>query len=75
MLQAVGTTLMGVAEKLAAEAGCTLLSVEVFEQNSGALRLHQRLGYAVAEKRPVISHACHPYAGEIVLLTKPVTKP
>lgn len=73
--QAVGTTLMGVAEKLAAEAGCTLLSVEVFAQNSGALRLYQRLGYAVAEKRPVIPHACHPYVGEIVLLTKPATQP
>jgi ribosomal protein S18 acetylase RimI-like enzyme len=70
--QAVGTTLMTVADKLAAEAGCTLISVEVFEQNEGALRLYQRLGYLTAEKRPVIPHPCHPYGGEIVLLTKRV---
>ena len=30
--QAVGSTLMGLADKLAANAGCSLLSVEVFER-------------------------------------------
>jgi len=71
--QAVGTTLMGLADKLAANAGCSLLSVEVFEQNAGALRLYQRLGYTIVGKRPVVPHPCHPYTGDIVLLTKPVS--
>lgn len=70
--QAVGTKLMGVVNNLAAKAGCTIISVEVFEQNEGALRLYQRLGYSVVERRPVIPHPCHPYEGEIVLLTKNV---
>jgi ribosomal protein S18 acetylase RimI-like enzyme len=70
--QAVGTKLMGCAEKLAAEAGCTLISVEVFEKNEGALRLYRRLGYTVAEKRRVIPHPSHPYTGEIALMTKKV---
>ena len=68
--QAVGTKLMDVAENLAAEAGCTLISVQVFEQNEGALRLYRRLGYTVAEKRRVIPHPSHPYTGEIALMTK-----
>jgi len=71
--QAVGTTLMGLTDKLAATAGCSLLSVEVFEQNAGALRLYRRLGYAIVDKRPVVPHPCHPYTGDVVLLTKPVS--
>lgn len=70
--RAVGTTLMAYANRLAAQAGCVRISVEVFEQNSGALRLYQRLGYSIVEKRRVIPHPCHPYTGEIVLLTKDV---
>jgi ribosomal protein S18 acetylase RimI-like enzyme len=68
--QAVGTTLMSLAYKLAASAGCKIISVEVFEQNEGAIRLYQRLGYAIAEKRRVIPHPSHPYNGNIALLTK-----
>jgi len=68
----IGTQLMGIADKLAAEAGCTIISVEVFEQNRGALRLYQRLGYRIAEQRNVVIHPCHPYDGSIFLLTKDV---
>jgi ribosomal protein S18 acetylase RimI-like enzyme len=71
--QAVGSTLMGLADKLAANAGCSLLSVEVFEQNTGALRLYQRLGYAMVDRRPVVTYPCHPYTGDVVLLTKQVS--
>ena len=68
----VGRALMGIVDDLASTAGCTRLSIEVFEQNHGALRLYQRLGYTVVEKRSVIPHPCHPYTGDLVLLTKPV---
>ena len=70
--RAVGTRLMDRAEELAVNTGCCLLSVEVFEQNAGALRLYQRLGYTIEERRPVVPHACHPYEGDLLLLTKPV---
>ena len=70
--RAVGSTLMEYANKLAARAGCEQLSVEVFAQNDGALRLYQRLGYRIADTRQVIPHPCHPYTGELVLLTKDV---
>ena len=70
--QAVGSTLMTVTEKLAAEAACTLLSVEVFEQNAGAARLYRRLGYLPVEKRAVVPHPCLHCEGDILLLTKNV---
>ena len=66
----IGTGLMKMVDKLAAKAGCTLSSIEVFDQNEDALRLYQRLGYKVFDKRPVIPHSCHPYDGHILLLTR-----
>ena len=68
--QTIGTKLMGIVDRLAQSAGCTRSSIEVFEQNAGALRLYQRLGYRIVERRAVIPHPCHPYDGEIVLLTR-----
>ncbi|MCL7743523.1 GNAT family N-acetyltransferase [Guyparkeria hydrothermalis] len=68
----VGTHLMGIVDGWAVEAGCYLASIEVFEQNEGALRLYRRLGYAEQARRRVVPHPSHPYTGDIVLLTKRV---
>jgi len=68
----IGSALMSIVDQLAQDAGCHISSVEVFEQNEGALKLYQRLGYNIAESRQVIPHSCHPYTGEIFLLTKAV---
>lgn len=70
--RSVGTQLMNLVDALARKAGCDQSSIEVFEQNEGALRLYLRLGYRVKDRRPVIPHNCHPYDGEILLLTRPV---
>lgn len=70
--QAIGTGLMSIVDRLAIEAGCGLTSIEVFEENEGALRLYKRLGYKITESRPVIPHPCHPYHGRLVLLTREV---
>jgi ribosomal protein S18 acetylase RimI-like enzyme len=70
--RSVGTRLLAQVDRLAGEAGCTLSSIEVFAENTGALRLYQRLGYEVIEQRPVVPHACHPYTGEILLLVRAV---
>jgi len=70
--RSVGTRLMERVDALASAAGCTLSSIEVFGENTGALRLYRRLGYEIIERRPVVLHACHPYHGEILLLTRPV---
>jgi ribosomal protein S18 acetylase RimI-like enzyme len=70
----VGKALMNIIDSLATEAGCKLISIEVFEQNEGALRLYQRLGYKIIEKRKIIPHSSHPYSGNILLLTRIVNQ-
>jgi ribosomal protein S18 acetylase RimI-like enzyme len=66
----VGTFLMGVAEFLARAAGATEVSLIVAEDNSGARRLYQRLGYEVAARRPVVPFpGCH-HAGDWILMRK-----
>ena len=71
---AIGTRLMALVDDLACNAGCSLSSIEVFDQNAGALRLYQRLGYRIIEKRAVIPHACHPYDGHVLLLIRKVAR-
>ncbi|MEQ5834850.1 GNAT family N-acetyltransferase [Marinobacter sp. NFXS9] len=70
--QGIGTALMDNVPEWAHAAGCDLASVEVFEQNPGALRLYQRLGYQIVDSRDVVPHPCYPYTGKVFLLTKPV---
>lgn len=71
--RAVGTALMGMVDQLACQQRCSLSSIEVFDRNEGALRLYQRIGYTITERRRVVPHQCHPYdGGDIVLLTRPV---
>jgi ribosomal protein S18 acetylase RimI-like enzyme len=73
--RSVGTRLMGIVDRLAAAAGCSTSSIEVFSENTGALGLYERLGYQVIESRPVVPHTCHPYTENIVLLTRKVSPP
>lgn len=68
----IGTALMERVDALAREAGCSLSSVEVFEENRGAMRLYERLGYRVIETRPVLEHPSHPYRGNIALMIREV---
>lgn len=70
----IGTKLMSIVDELATITGCTLSSIEVFDQNKGALRLYQHLGYKITEARRVVPHACHPYDGQILMLTRNVGK-
>ncbi len=69
----IGATLMAHAEKQAIDAGFDTVSIQVYAQNTGAVRLYQRLGYEVAASAPVLSHPCQPYyTGDVLLLLKPV---
>ena len=70
----IGTTLMRLADNLAEQVKCDLLSVQVFEQNVRALRLYRRLGYNPIEVRPVVEHISHPYTTNVVLLTREPAK-
>jgi ribosomal protein S18 acetylase RimI-like enzyme len=45
-------------------AGCEESSVEVFEQNEGAVRLYERHGFRIVARRPVVPQPCYPYGGD-----------
>jgi ribosomal protein S18 acetylase RimI-like enzyme len=70
----LGSRLLDAANALAAEAGCDELSLEVFEQNEGAVRLYERHGYRIVARRPVVPHPCYPYDGDAVLMTRSVVR-
>jgi ribosomal protein S18 acetylase RimI-like enzyme len=70
--QGVGRQLIEKANQLALNAEADLLSLEVFEQNRGALRLYKNTGFEVVEKRAIMKHESHPYDGQVLLLTREV---
>jgi ribosomal protein S18 acetylase RimI-like enzyme len=70
--QGLGSKLLEPANRLALEASCDELSLGVFEQNDGAVRLYERHGYRIAARRPVVPHPCYPYDGDAVLMTRKV---
>ena len=72
--QGLGSSLLAAAERLARENGTPAMSIQVYGQNTGAVRLYQRLGYKLHEKAPVRSHPCQPYyTGDVLLLIKDLT--
>jgi len=66
----LGSLLLDAVAARATATGCGKLSVAVFEQNTGALRLYRRHGFREAARRPVIAHPCHPYDGDVLMLTR-----
>ncbi len=72
--QGIGSALMGQVDRLAGDAGCDLVSIEVFESNQGALKLYLRLGYEVVEVRPMIESE-YLAACNVLLLTRQSTPP
>ncbi|MEQ8354780.1 MAG: GNAT family N-acetyltransferase [Kiloniellaceae bacterium] len=68
----IGHALLALAESRAAAAGCALLSVQVFAENADACRLYRHCGYAVADRRPIVAHACYPHSTEVLLMTRSV---
>jgi len=68
----LGSRLLEAADAVAAALGSRLITVEAFEQNTGALRLYERHGYRFLDRRPCVPHPCHPYDGDVLLLARPV---
>ncbi|MBA2345804.1 MAG: GNAT family N-acetyltransferase [Rubrobacter sp.] len=69
----LGTRLLEAAHTLASEAGCEELSLEVFDQNEGAVRLYERHGYRAVARLPVVPHPSYPYDGDVVLMAQSVS--
>lgn len=64
----IGSKLLYKSRHCALEAGTARVTVEVFDQNEEAMRLYQRQGFRVLDRRRAIAHPCHPYTGDILLL-------
>jgi ribosomal protein S18 acetylase RimI-like enzyme len=66
----IGGALLDIALERARQARCQRLSVQVFAENEGALRLYLRSGYRVIDRRPIVAHHCYPYSTEVLLMTR-----
>ncbi|MEM0949901.1 MAG: GNAT family N-acetyltransferase [Pseudomonadota bacterium] len=68
-----GSRLLQAAEDLGVANGSKAMSIQVYEQNVGAVRLYTNFGYEIAAREPVRLHPCQPYyTGDVLLLTKPL---
>src|SRR5215212_7778701 len=70
--QGLGTSLLEAAHTLAPEAGCEELSLEVFEQNEGAVRLYECNGFREIARLPAVPHPIYPFDSDVVLMTRSV---
>ena len=69
--QGVGSQLLAAAENLARTQGFNKMSIQVYAQNTGALRLYARHGYTQVARDPVRLHPSPPYyTGDVLLLIK-----
>ena len=67
----IGSALMAQVEAMARQAGYAALSIQVYSQNTGAVRLYRRIGFRLATSAPVLLHPCQPYyTGDVLLLIK-----
>lgn len=67
----LGTRLLSAAEALASANEVGEMSIQVYGQNIGAVRLYERLGYRRVATAPVRLHPAPPYyTGDVLLLKK-----
>ena len=64
----LGTRLLGLAREQGRERGFEELSLIVFEQNVGAKRLSERVGFREVGGRPVVPHELMPYTRGALLM-------
>lgn len=65
-----GTTLLHLADEIAADTGADGLSIIVMDANSGARRLYERSGYREVARRPIVKDTWETRGENWVLLTK-----
>jgi ribosomal protein S18 acetylase RimI-like enzyme len=69
----IGTQLMALAETDAIAKGFAKLSLIVFEQNQGAKRLYEHLGYREVKREAIVSHPLIHYSGDALLMVKEIS--
>ncbi len=68
----VGTKVLSIAREQAHQRGFGTLSLLVFEQNEGALRLYERNGFKVAGRAPVVPHELIQHTGDVLLMASDI---
>jgi len=68
--QGIGSWFMNIAEDDARKSDFTKTSLLVFEQNAGARRLYDRLGYREVAREKVVPHPLIKLDGDVILMVK-----
>jgi ribosomal protein S18 acetylase RimI-like enzyme len=66
----LGSRMMALAEEHARTKGFGKLSLIVFEANTGAKRLYERLGYKEVDREPIYPHPLLHCTGDAILMVK-----
>ncbi len=64
----LGAKLLAIARSQAQDRGFNELSLLVFEQNTGAVRLYKRNGFKTVDRAAVVPHKLIQYMGDILLM-------
>ncbi len=67
----LGTEMLRIAKEKARQSGCQEVSLLVFTQNEGAVRVFEHNGFRVVDRAPVVPHELIRYTGEVLLMTAP----
>ena len=65
----LGAQMLEIAKDMAHQSGCREVSLLVFEQNQGAIKLYERNGFGVIDRAPLVPHESIRYTGEVLLMT------
>jgi len=68
----LGSRLLEIAHRQAHERGFTQMSLVVFEENAGAVRLYRSRGFEVVKRSPIIPHPLIHARGDALLMVAPV---
>jgi ribosomal protein S18 acetylase RimI-like enzyme len=69
---ALGTEMLRIAKEKAHQGGCREVSLLVFKQNEGAIKLYERNGFTTIDRASVVPHDLIRYTSEVLLMAAPV---
>ena len=64
--------MLAIARDQARERSFNALSLLVFEQNTGAVRLYERQGFREVDRAPVVPHLLIHHTGDVLLMAAEV---
>lgn len=70
--QGLGSRMMLAMHERARAAGLARLSLIAFAANTASVRLYERLGYRIVDRRPIVPHPLIQYDGDAVLMVASV---